>query len=549
MKGLSFSESELTSGEYPLVAIVGRPNVGKSTLFNRLIGKRKAITDPTPGVTRDPVYERYELDDIPVVLVDTGGYKPDMEGLDYLVVDKSLEILQSADMVILVMDVEEVLAEDEELIEKLRPFSKKTLLAVNKVDNGIREESVWNYHAFGFNKVIPISAAHGSNMSEFIEECGFFLRSVANAKVANAIAKGGFSDFFDPDKATIRLSILGQPNTGKSTLSNILTGEGRSIVSDIAGTTRDIIEGGFTWKDRQFTITDTAGIRRKKRVGENIEYYSVNRAIASIKECDIVLLMVDADKGLAEQDKKIANLVIKEGRGVVLVMNKWDLLEDIANQEEAVRDRIRFLFPILGFAPIVPLSALNEEGVPHLLNVVENVYRQLTKRLDTNVLNKALQDWLYDHQPPSAAGIKYKPKYLTQTAINPPRFLLFVNKYKGFPDEWVQYLKNRLRKDMGFHSVPVEVTLKESEGGNKEKTASTFTKGQRGSSSTSKKKVDSNPFKKPKPKPKWETKFGSRSSAGSVRSSQKAADKNTRNGGRAVAKAKPNKPNSRKKAK
>ena len=174
MKDLSFSESELTGGEFPLIAIVGRPNVGKSTLFNRLIGKRKAITDPTPGVTRDPVYEKYELDDIPVVLVDTGGYTTDMTGIDGLVVDKSLEILQSADMVVFVMDVTGVLAEDEDLIHKLRPYTRKTILAVNKVDNGMREEEVWNYHRYGFDTIIPISAAHGSNMVEFVEECSKF---------------------------------------------------------------------------------------------------------------------------------------------------------------------------------------------------------------------------------------------------------------------------------------------------------------------------------------------------------------------------------------
>lgn len=463
MKDLSFSPSELESGELPLVAIVGRPNVGKSTLFNRMIGKRKAITDPTPGVTRDPVYERFDMDGIPVVLVDTGGYKPDMEVLDDLVVERSMEILQSADLILLVTDVTEIQGEDEELVQRLRPYSKRIMLVVNKVDNTTREEDVWNFYSLGFENVVPLSAAHGSNFFELQETGGKMLKELSPAKVASAVENGGAGSDFDPETATIRISILGQPNTGKSTLNNILTGEGRSIVSDIPGTTRDIIEGSFAYKGRNFSVTDTAGIRRKKKVGENIEYYSVNRAISSIDDCDVVLLMIDADKGLSEQDKKIANLIVRQGRGVILVLNKWDLLPDISNQEEAVKDRIRFLFPILGFAPMVPVSALEQDGIGRLLNTVINVYGQMNRRVETSALNKALDDWLYDYQPPGRQ-IRYKVKYITQAGTNPVHFILFVNRVKGFPADWVQYLKNRLRKDLGFHSIPIRVDLKDSGG-------------------------------------------------------------------------------------
>lgn len=462
MNDLTFSQSELDAASFPLVAIVGRPNVGKSTLFNRLINKRKAITDPTPGVTRDPVHERTEIDGVPLTLVDTGGYKPDKEGFDKLVVKKALETVNYADLILLVLDVCEILSEDEELIELLRPYSKKTILIVNKVDNVKREEDVWNFYRFGFKKVIPISATHASNLSEAQEAVGAFLKDNCSAKVANAIEAKSGGTFFSSGEKIIRIGILGQPNTGKSTLSNLLVGEERSIVSDIAGTTRDIVEGGFVYKNKIFSIMDTAGIRRKKKVGENIEYYSVHRAIASIAEADIVFLMIDATQGLCEQDKKIANLVVKQGRGVVLVLNKWDLIAPLANQEDATKDRIRFLFPILNYAPVVFLSALKSEGVKKLLDVTVNVYNQLYKRVDTSILNKALDNWLYDYEPKPQGKLHYKAKYITQVSVAPLKFALFVNRVKGFPSDWISYAKNRIRKDLGFLNVPIELELKES---------------------------------------------------------------------------------------
>lgn len=467
MKDLTFSPLDLDSFEFPVVAIVGRPNVGKSTLFNRFINKRKAIVDPTPGVTRDPVSERVEWDGIPMILMDTGGYKPDKEGFDALVVQKSFETLQMADLILLVMDVSQVLPEDEELIEKLRPYSKKIVLVVNKVDNTKREENVWNFYSYGFEKVIPISATHASNLAELQETIASFLKDRVPAKVESAIKAKEEGNFFVDRLNEIRVAILGQPNTGKSTLSNLLVGEGKSIVSDIAGTTRDIVEGSFTYKNQFFSLMDTAGIRRKKKVGENIEYYSVNRAITSIQEVDIVYLMIDASKGLAEQDKKIANLVVKEGRGIILVLNKWDLLPKVENQEEAIKDRIRFLFPVLTYAPVVPLSALENQGVKKLLDLSLNLYGQLNKRVETNLLNKALDNWLYDYPPKDQGKQHYKVKYMTQISVNPLRFLLFVNKVKGFPTDWIQYAKNRIRKDLGFSSVPIELELKESSAGSR----------------------------------------------------------------------------------
>lgn len=462
MNDLTFSQSELDTSNFPLVAIVGRPNVGKSTLFNRLINKRKAITDPTPGVTRDPVYQKCEIDGVPLTLVDTGGYKPDKEGFDSLVVKKALDTINCCDLILLVLDVCEILAEDEELIEFIRPYSKKTILVVNKVDNVKREDDVWNFYRFGFQKVIAVSATHASNLLELQEEVAKFLQDNCSYKVGAALEAKEKGGFFSSSDNVIRIGILGQPNTGKSTLSNLLVGEDKSIVSDVAGTTRDIVEGGFLYKNRIFSIMDTAGIRRKKKVGQNIEYYSVNRAISSISDADIVFLMIDATVGLCEQDKKIANLVVKQGRGVVLVLNKWDLVDSVNNQEEATKDRIRFLFPVLSYAPVVFLSALKSEGVKKLLDVTTNMYNQLYKRVETSVLNKALDNWLYDYPPKSQGTLHYKAKYITQISVAPLKFVLFVNRVKGFPADWVSYAKNRIRKDLGFMNVPIELELKES---------------------------------------------------------------------------------------
>lgn len=303
----------------PLISIVGRPNVGKSTLFNRLIGKRRAITDPTPGVTRDPIPERWLLGNNPVTLVDSGGVKLDKEGIDYAVSDKSLSLLPVSDAIIFLMDCMEVTREDQMLIEELRPYADKVVLAVNKVDDPRRDDLVWNYFSYGYQRVVGISAAHGLG----IEELEDSLLGMLDLERTEEI----------PDEPeTIKLAILGKPNTGKSTLTNLLTGRDISIVSPIAGTTRDVMRGTFIYRNTEYTVLDTAGIRRKSKVEEDVEYYSVNRAIKTIDEADIVFLMMDVTEGLSDQDKKIANLIVRRGKGIILVMNKTDLLKGIPNE-------------------------------------------------------------------------------------------------------------------------------------------------------------------------------------------------------------------------
>ncbi len=439
----------LNNSKLPIVAIAGRPNVGKSTLFNRIIRSRKAITDPTPGVTRDPVEGTADINDKEIKFIDTGGYKLDQEALDNLVVARSLEVVAEADLVVLVLDLKNITSEDEIFIEEMRPYSDKLMLVVNKVDGPEKEDEIWNFYSLGFDKIYPISATHGYGYGDFIEA------------VYERVKDIGSVPSEEEAPAWINIAILGKPNTGKSTLTNLLTKKNSSIVSDIPGTTRDIVEGFFTYKDHEFRVLDTAGIRRKKKVNEAVEYYSVNRAIKSIDESDVVLLMIDSIEGLSDQDKKIAGLIVRKGKGVIIVLNKWDLQAKIPNAFEAVSDRVRFLFPILGFAPIIPLSALNSKGVEDLLDTVLKVKHQLGKRVETSTLNEHLAYWTEENEPPRSKKGRYKIKYMTQVSAAPIKFLMFVNNKKNFPESYQRYILKMIRADFGMPSVPITMELRD----------------------------------------------------------------------------------------
>ncbi len=370
---------------------------------------------------------------------------------------KSLSLLSGADAIVFLMDCTEVTPEDQMLCEKLRAYTDKTILAVNKIDDYTREDLIWNYFSFGFQRVVGLSSAHGLGIDS-LEDALLGLLDLDDVEDEEAKELEE-----EENKNALKLAVLGKPNTGKSTLSNLLTGEELSIVSPIAGTTRDVVKGGFSYKGREFEILDTAGIRRKAKVEEDVEYYSVNRAIKTIDEAHVVLLVIDSSEGLAEQDKKIANLIVRRGKGVVIVMNKTDLLSGMANEQQALEDRVRFLFPILNFAPIEFISAKNAVNIGGLLDTVMKVDRQLSKRVDTATLNNALSQWGEDYQPPRGATGHFKVYYGTQISAQPVKFLFFVNRKKDFPAVYVQYLKNCIRKDLGFSLVPVEVDLRERE--------------------------------------------------------------------------------------
>ncbi|MGC9313644.1 MAG: ribosome biogenesis GTPase Der, partial [Sediminispirochaetaceae bacterium] len=391
-----------------------------------MIGKRRSITDPMPGVTRDAVRIRSTIGGHPVELVDTGGYRVDARDIDSLVREKSLQLLEEADLILMICDIQELNAEDESFIERIRSYSDKVILVINKVDNPERELSLWNFMSLGFEHVVGISAAHGIGidiLEEKIQEIVDFSRfEAAEAEIPR-----------------IRLAILGKPNTGKSTLSNRLLGLDASIVSEVPGTTRDVIEGSFSHHGTIFQVMDTAGIRRKKKVRESVEYYSVNRAFGTIEASDVILLIVDVQEGLTDQDKKIATQAVKRGKGILLLLNKWDTLQDVKNTEQAVKDRTRYLFPVLGFAPLIPISAMTGMGVDKMLSAAYRVWKQLQRRVDTPEVNGLIQELVSSYPPPRDTHGHHKIYYGTQVSSNPVKFVLFVNRKKGFPRSYVQY--------------------------------------------------------------------------------------------------------------
>lgn len=438
----------------PTVAIAGRPNVGKSTLFNRFMHKRLAIVDPTPGVTRDPVEGTAFIGGKPVHLVDTGGFKLDRDlksresEMDELVIEKSLSVIKRADLILLLLEAGKITGEDEEFIHLLRPYWDKVVVAVNKCEGGFGENISWNYLQYGFNELLFISADHGDHITE--------LAKAITSRLDFSDVKEGI------EEPVIKIAIVGKPNTGKSTLSNRLTNTQNSIVSDYAGTTRDVVEGSFTWGKRKFEVLDTAGIRRKAKVKQNVEYYSVNRAIKTLDECDIVFLMIDAEQGLADQDKKICSLAYERGRGIIFVLNKWDLKEQTKKVYKDTVDYIQYMFGQMQFAPILRLSALNGDGIKELMETTIRLYKQLTTKIETSALNKALDDWLFRYPPPASKAIHFKIRYMTQTGTNPVSFRIFATSPDNVPDSYVTYLKNRIREDLGFDQIPVMLEMKSS---------------------------------------------------------------------------------------
>lgn len=438
----------------PMVAIAGRPNVGKSTLFNRFMHRRLAIVDPTPGVTRDPVESTAFIDGKPVRLVDTGGFKLDRDigsreaEMDELVVEKSLSIIKKADLVLLILEAGKITGEDEEFIRILRPMWDKVIVAVNKCEGGFGQDISWNYLQYGFKELLFISADHGDHITELA-------KAITSRLDFSKVEEG-------VEEPVIKIAIMGKPNTGKSTLSNRLTRTQNSIVSDYAGTTRDVVEGSFTWGKRKFEVLDTAGIRRRAKVKENVEYYSVNRAIKTLDECDIVFLMIDAEQGLADQDKKICSLAYERGRGIIFVLNKWDLKDQSKKVYKDTVDYIQYMFGQMQFAPILRLSALNGDGIKELMETTIKMYKQLTTKVDTSALNKALEDWLFRYPPPATKAIHFKIRYITQTSTNPVVFRIFATSPDNVPESYVTYLKNRIREDLGFDSIPVQLMMKAS---------------------------------------------------------------------------------------
>ncbi len=487
------------------IAVVGRPNVGKSTLFNALLGQRRAITAPETGVTRDTITEQVCFQGFEVLLSDTGGLRSDWkqqpvrkarrgqadESLRHLpqlnqrVQSRSLAMLEQADLILWVLALSseagegELTPEDQQLLGQLQVLRHKVILVINKVDAPEKEAEACNFYRYGFPQLLMVSALHRRGLEPlqrkaiaFLQETQYRENSAVSAPQKNKAGSPTKSRIpgegnFQAEGPIIRIALIGKPNTGKSSLCNQLVRADTSLVSDMPGTTRDVLLQRFRRGSRLYELMDTAGIRRKSKVQENVEYYSINRAIKSLDQADVAVLLLDASQGIQQQDKKIAQQVIRRGRGLVFALNKIDLLGS-SNGGQTIRRAIRRLeedtrdlFPHLRYAPVCSISALSGRGIHPLLEAVQRVHEQLHRRINTGLLNQALQDWLRYHPPPSRGNIRFKVRYLTQVEVNPLRFILFVNHSKGFPQSYVNFLQNQIRKELGFMDVPLHLHLHE----------------------------------------------------------------------------------------
>ena len=435
----------------PLVAIVGRPNVGKSTFFNKISGKRISIVEDTPGVTRDRVYADVEWLGRKFTLIDTGGIDPRSEDVLLKQMRRQAEIaMDTADVICFFTDARAGLTQDDqEVAELLRKTRKPLLLVVNKVDHAGLNDDVYEFYNLGLGDPISISSVNMLGLGDLLEEIVKLLPP---------------ADPEEEDEAehVVQLAVVGRPNVGKSSLVNRLLGKERVMVSNIPGTTRDAIDSRFTAPDgTEYNIIDTAGIRRKRVIeDESLERYSVLRSIAAIKRCDVALMLIDAQDGVTEQDTKIAGLVHEEGKACVVVVNKWDAIEKETNTMKQYRKQVLEDLKFMDYAPVLFVSAMTGQRVHTVLDMVSQAYAQYTKRVPTGVLNDVLADAQASLQPPATNGRRLKIYYGTQQHVAPPTFILFVNDEELMHFAYQRYLENFLRKTFDFTGTPIRLVLR-----------------------------------------------------------------------------------------
>ena len=436
----------------PLVAIVGRPNVGKSTFFNKIAGRRISIVEDVPGVTRDRVYADVEWMGRRFSMVDTGGL--DMRSEDVLLsqMRRQAEIaMDTADVICFFCDGRTGLTtEDEEVANHLRRTHKPIILVVNKMDYRGLEDQLYEYYNLGLGDPMAISSTNMLGLGDLLEE---IVKHLPPAQ----------PDEQEDEEHVIQLALVGRPNVGKSSLTNKLLGQERTMVSDIPGTTRDAIDTFFTDTDgTRFNIIDTAGMRKKKAVeDESLERYSVLRSIAAIDRCDVALLLIDAQIGVTEQDTKIAGLILNSGKAVIVVVNKWDAIEKDTNTMEKMRKQIISDLKFMSYAPVLFLSALTGQRVNTVLKAVKDAYAQYCKRVPTGVINEALADAQASLQPPMSGGRRLKIYYATQQSVCPPTFVFFINSEDLMHFAYERYLENHFRKSFGFQGTPIRFVLRE----------------------------------------------------------------------------------------
>jgi GTP-binding protein len=432
----------------PIIAIVGRPNVGKSTLFNRLSRSRDALVDNRPGVTRDRLYTSVSHGGVSFILVDTGGFE-DL-GTDPLlkkIQDQVKRAIEEADRVVFMVDGRQgILPGDEEMAQILRQSRKKIFLAVNKIDGQEQEHLILDFYKFGMDPAYPISAAHGYGVKSFMKDLISGLQRPATE---------------DQDVDQIRVAVLGRPNVGKSSLINRILGSDRLVVSELPGTTRDAVDTRFSFDGKDYLLIDTAGIRRKARIKEKIEKFSAIKALKSLERCHVALILLDAAEGVSEQDSRIAGFAFERGRGLVLAVNKWDLLKGEAQKRAALELDIERQLKFISFAPRVNISALTGERVMKLFNKINVVHEQFSRRISTSSLNSALRKMIDRHPPPIVGRGRLKFNYATQVRSRPPTFVLFVNKPAAVHFSYERYLINQIKSRFQLESTPIRLVFRE----------------------------------------------------------------------------------------
>ncbi|MBQ9707566.1 MAG: ribosome biogenesis GTPase Der [Firmicutes bacterium] len=431
----------------PLVAVVGRPNVGKSTFFNKVVGRRVSIVEDTPGVTRDRIYAEAEWRGIHFALIDTGGIEPDSDDIILSQMREQAQIaMDTADVILFMVDGKDGLtAADREVGEMLYKTGKEVVLAVNKVDKAELPDDFYDFYELGLGEPIAISSANMLNLGDLLD------------RIVESFPEGAGTE----EEDNIKIAVIGKPNVGKSSLINKLLGENRVIVSPIAGTTRDSIDTPFEKDGEKYLLIDTAGIRRKSKVNEDIERFSVIRAVAAIERCDVCLLMIDASEGVTEQDKKIAGVAHEAGKGLVIVVNKWDLVEKETNTMSIFTKEVKSELTFMSYAPVIFISALTGQRMHKVIETARMVAANRAMRVPTGQLNNLITDATMMKQPPSDKGKRLKIYYVTQVGVNPPLFSFQVNKRQLMHFSYARYLENKIRESFGFEGTSLKFVFRE----------------------------------------------------------------------------------------
>ena len=433
-----------------IVAIVGRPNVGKSTLFNKLAGKRISIVEDHPGVTRDRIYTEVQWQDRTFTLIDTGGIEPHSEDLMLKQMKQQAEVaIETAEVIIFLVDGQEgITPSDREVANLLRRARKKIILAVNKIDAPKYKDNIYEFYNLGLGEPMGISSGQALGLGDLLDE---IIKNLSPEE----------EEMYD--EYTIKVAVVGKPNVGKSSLVNKILGEQRVIVSDVPGTTRDAIDTPFTMGEGKYVFIDTAGMRKRGKVFESIERYSVIRSLTAIERADVCLMLIDGKEGVSEQDSKIAGYIHDQGKAAVIIVNKWDIVEKDDKTVDKYKADIRNELSFMEYAPILFISALTGQRVNKVLGLVNHVSNQHAMRVSTGMLNDVINEAVLTNQPTVSGGRRLKIYYATQVSIKPPAFALFVNEPSLMHFSYQRYLENQIRKAFGFEGTPVRFLLRERE--------------------------------------------------------------------------------------